>query len=270
MPTPPHWESNREKPMCRECGCVEFSDDMICVGCGEPLVVRPFKKVPVLRLIAADKWGNHYPKDYNTRCFLCGWKARATLFSIIPKDPADLMAADIWGTLPDARHLAKVICEGRTISDRMSTVFGMLAHTGANAIFKVSANKKYKELASKYKDGEHFSFCRKCAEEEAKEAPSELPPPNAVSLTESMASAMGSVKSKPILPSAPLPKPPTPAMERRDALLPKSRRIGQNDGDWGMDDDNWDQGEDDFLPECPDDEAYESVEESSSDWGDTW
>lgn len=283
MPTPPHWKSNRDKPMCRICGCIEFSDDLICQGCDEPLVVLPFKKHQVLKLIAADKWGNHLPKDYKNRCFLCGWKSRVSIFSLIPKDPTDLMAADMWGTLPDAKQLTQLICGSRPISDRMIPIFGILAHTGDNAIFKVQANKKYKELASKYKEGENFSFCRKCAEEEAKPIPAEPPPLESISLEESMASAMKKEVATPVKPWVPPTKPqgkmstPGPLPTRTVVVGsatkgPPSKTMSPNDPNWGMDDDNWDETTGDFLPDLEEDtdSCYDDSQESSAEWGDSW
>ena len=270
---PPNWGKIPDKPICRECACVEFGEDMVCLGCGEPLVVRPYPKKSAIHIIAAEKWGNHWPKDYENRCFLCGWKYRKTIDSLIPKDLEEYMAAGIRASRPEANRLSEIICPGRTLSERLKIIIGILATTGENALFKVSANKKYVKLAKNYKE-KTLSFCRKCAEEDAIPKPAEVPVPTSVNLTKSLASTM--IESKSMLKSIPIGKGPIDSSKLIDStktakeFFSTSPNPKKNDNDW-----NWEDNNEDWLEEESNEEnEYKEYEEennkdetSCDDWG---
>lgn len=278
---PSDWGNVPEKPICRTCGCVEFGEDYICLGCGEPLVVRPYPKKAPITIIAAKKWGNHWPADYKKRCFLCGWKYRKKLDSLAPTDPTDLMAAGIWAEQDPAKKLMKIICPGRKLSQRYKAIIAILSQSNENALFPVSANTKYFKLAKEF-EGKSLSFCRHCAEKEAAPVPAEIQKPTAVNLAETMADSM----TKEV--SSPRPTPPSyepisssqeQAWEQASHLKievgpsPKAESSNQEsyDEEWSEDEDWLEEEASVIVPESSIDYGSSRVTHTSDDdngWGD--
>jgi hypothetical protein len=222
-------------------------------------------------MIAAEKWSKiHWPKDYEARCFICGWKSRKTLDSFIPTSPEDLMAAGIWGTTPQAAQLTKAICLNRVVSDRMKTIFGVLSHTGENALFPITANKEFASIAAKY-IGKKLSFCRVCAEQTAKPLPVEAERP--IDLAEAMAAEMAAATQVTIEKAWGAPAPSPTPLQKQPASIPTPKPPT----DWGIDDKGWSEpvkriSIKDFLPNdnSPPEDIGWGEEPDEGDWDEEW